>query len=251
MLSRRKEEYHSKIADASRLTKNSEAKSIHDEIKTKEPGLEKLLVYDSYRHGCLIEHFLAPGSSSDFRNGFDDLGDFVTSAFEWGWNQEDGALRLAFLGSVLGKPVRLKKTLAVSPGSSDLKVTYSLTNESSEELRFRFASEWAFHLLAPNAPDRYYESQGQKLPSPAMNSAGCLARSSSIRLVDEYLKLAIGLEPVDADEVARYPLETVSMSEGGFERMFQGSILMPIWNLQLNPGKTWTREMTVRFELIS
>ncbi len=260
IVSRRKEDYHAKIAQAYHGEGSVATASIHDGLQAKEAGLEKLLVYDWYRHGCLIEHFLPPESSPDRQRGFEELGNFVTSAFEWGWNKKEGLLRLTCMGSVAGKSIRMTKELGLSSASQDLKVTYSLTNESDEFVRFNFASEWAFHLLAPDAPDRYYESNGQKLAWPAMNSSGSISlplpRSGAgerlnIRLVDEYLKLAIGIEAQDADEIVRFPLETISMSEGGFERMFQGSIVMPVWNVELAPGAEWNTQLIVTFEQLS
>ncbi len=250
VLSRHKEAYHSKIESALLGASSTGATSIHEEMRAKEAGLEKLLTYDSYRHGCMIEHFLALGDLPDLQKGIDELGNFVTSGFEWGWNEREGCLRQSCAGSVLGKPVRMMKEFSMSALGGDLKVTYSLTNESPDEIRFRFASEWAFHLLAPDAPDRYYESNGKKLVWPAMNSAGSLLQASNICLVDEYLKLAIGIETMGADEIARFPIETVSMSEGGFERMFQGSIVMPIWDVELSPGAEWNAALTVKFEVL-
>ena len=34
----------------------------------------------------------------------------------------------------------------------------------------------------------------------------------------------------------RFPLETASQSEGGFEKTYQGSVLAPVWNVALTPG---------------
>ncbi len=247
IVSRRKEAYHSKIGEANRNSQQG-ATSIHEGVKAKEAGLENLLTYDWYRHGCLIEHFLPIDSQPEWQKGFEEVGDFVTSRFEWGWNKRDHILRLERGGVVFGKAIRMTKELQVSPNSWDFKVTYGLTNESGGDLRFRMASEWAFHLLAPDAPDRYYESNGTKLASPAMNSAGTI-NSSNIRLVDEYLKLAIAIDG-NSNEIVRYPIETVSMSEGGFERVFQGSIVMPTWNIELRSGNDWNGSINLKFEAL-
>jgi alpha-amylase len=40
------------------------------------------------------------------------------------------------------------------------------------------------------------------------------------------------------------PIDTVSNSEDGFERMYQGSALLLSWPVRLEPGKTWTRTIT-------
>jgi len=42
------------------------------------------------------------------------------------------------------------------------------------------------------------------------------------------------------------PIETVSESEDGFERVYQGSQIMPIWTAHIEPGATWTAEAVLR-----
>ena len=249
-ISRHKEAYHKKITKAASASEEGGSKSIHDLIETKEAGLEKLLVYDWYRHGCAIEHFLVPDVNiEDLRAmRFEECGSFVTSAFEWGWNLA-GSLKLARSGTVRQNgrnyPLRLTKLLSMDAKDSQLKVTYTLTNESEEPLRFRFGSEWTFNLLAGSAHDRYYESSGKKLEEPEMNSAGFLMGSGNIRLVDGFLQLSIDIAADKASTIARFPIESVSLSEGGFERIFQGSIVMPMWDVQLSPKGTWNGNLIV------
>src|SRR5204863_1041111 len=112
------------------------------------------------------------------------------------------------------------------------EVTYRLTNDSEEALRYQLASEWALNLLAPTAHDRYFETNGVRLEHSTMNSSGSV-RSGNLRLVDEYLRLAIRVEVGGASEIIRYPLESISNSEAGFERIFQGSIMLPVWSLDI------------------
>jgi hypothetical protein len=40
------------------------------------------------------------------------------------------------------------------------------------------------------------------------------------------------------------PIDTVSNSENGFERMYQGSALLLSWLVRLAPGEDWTRTVT-------
>ncbi|MBI5695067.1 MAG: DUF1926 domain-containing protein, partial [Nitrospirae bacterium] len=37
----------------------------------------------------------------------------------------------------------------------------------------------------------------------------------------------------------RFPVETVSQSEAGYERVFQSSCLTPVWRVSLAPGVPW------------
>ncbi len=50
-------------------------------------------------------------------------------------------------------------------------------------------------------------------------------------------------------EVAWFPVETVSNSEAGFERQYQGSCLLLRWPLALAPGES--RKVGVRFDVSS
>ena len=249
IISRRPEAIHSKLAHAALENEGGGSTSIHEQVKTKEAGLERHLVYDPYRHGCLIEHFLdASAAPADLRAmRFEELGDFVTSRFEWGWSSKERNLRMTRSGRVSGNPVSLTKDLSFQETGTRLGVTYALTNESQADLRLRFASEWAFNLLAGSAPDRYYESDGKQLDEPALNRTGSTS-GTNLRLVDHYLKLAIDLRPQGADEIVRFPIESISMSEGGFERIFQGSIMMPVWTIELAPGERRELNLRVAFE---
>ncbi|HWF43451.1 MAG TPA: alpha-amylase/4-alpha-glucanotransferase domain-containing protein [Candidatus Kapabacteria bacterium] len=264
IISRREEPYHKKITQAAQNTERGESKSIHDIVETKEAGLEKLIVYDWYRHGCAIEHILdADVTIEDLRAmRFHERGNFVTSAFDWSWNTTDdrSSLTLSCLGSVYQDsqsiPLRLTKNLEIGEETGELRMAYTLTNESERPLRLKFASEWVFHLLAGAAHDRYYESNGKKLDEPNMNSAGFLtfaensgSTSCNLRLVDGFLQMSIELRAEGASAsptmLARFPIESVSLSEAGFERGFQGSIVMPIWDLELGPGSEWSGGITI------
>jgi alpha-amylase len=40
-------------------------------------------------------------------------------------------------------------------------------------------------------------------------------------------------------ELWRFPIETVSQSEGGFERAYQSSVIFPHWGVPLKPEGVW------------
>ena len=42
-----------------------------------------------------------------------------------------------------------------------------------------------------------------------------------------------------------YPVETISNSEGGFERIYQGFCVMPLWRIILMPGEEWKEELRI------
>jgi hypothetical protein len=40
-------------------------------------------------------------------------------------------------------------------------------------------------------------------------------------------------------------VETVSLSESGFERIYQGAALLVAWPVRLRPGETWAASLRV------
>ena len=79
-------------------------------------------------------------------------------------------------------------------------------------------------------------------------STGETNNVNQVSLVDEWLKLKLTLVFSRSASLWRAPVETVSQSEGGFERVYQSSMVMPIWRLSLPPGKSWEAEIRLKIE---
>ena len=94
-------------------------------------------------------------------------------------------------------------------------------------------------MLAGDAPDRYYWIAGADLKDPRLASSGQTDQVSSFGLRDEYQGLDIALALDKPATLWRFPIETVSQSEGGFERVYQSSVVFPNWKLELKAGGGW------------
>jgi alpha-amylase len=87
--------------------------------------------------------------------------------------------------------------------------------------------QWNLTLSAGDAPGRYLQLPGH----PSLGSSGRLGEVSEVRLVDEWLALEARLSWSPGAELAWGPVETVSVSEAGFERIYQGLALLLTWPL--------------------
>jgi alpha-amylase len=114
-----------------------------------------------------------------------------------------------------------------------------------EKRKTNFGIELNINLLAGDAPDRYYDIRGHQLEDRKLASVGELQNVSEIQLIDEWVGIKVVLKTDRNFNLWRFPVETVSLSEGGFERIFQGSCLLLYWPLDLEPG----REFRVNVEL--
>jgi len=79
-------------------------------------------------------------------------------------------------------------------------------------------------------------------------STGETNNVSRVSLVDEWLKLKLTLAFSQPAALWRAPVETVSQSEAGFERVYQSSMVMPLWRISLRPGAAWETTITVAIE---
>jgi alpha-amylase len=55
-----------------------------------------------------------------------------------------------------------------------------------------------------------------------------------VGLKDEWLKIHARLDATEEARVMRYPIETISLSEGGFERVYQGSCVVMLFEVELS-----------------
>lgn len=249
-LTRRREYYHDKIARCGKDTCG--AKTIHERVAVKEEGLQYHLQYDWYNRGSLLDHFLGSGVdlSSFMKSEYYEAGDFVLGAYGMKSEKQGGiaTVSLEREGTVEGLGVRVRKELVARAGEGGFTVRYQIANISNEELNTTHGSEFNFSLLAGNAPDRYYDMPGHTLDRRHLASTGETNNVSVVSIVDEWLRLRLTLSFSQPAVLWRAPIETVSQSEAGFERVYQSSLVMPLWRLSLGAGKLWDVEIQVKIE---
>ena len=242
VMSRRPESYHRKLEHASASGGGEQVKSIHDIVRVKEEGLEKALRYDSHDRRCFLDHFLADGTTlDDFIAGRGrEIGDFLGSPYELTSEEttpERLTLKLERAGRIISGeraiPISLGKELRVADDSG-IEACYRIRSEEGEPVPALFAVELNVTLLAGDAEDRYYEIPGIEVGDKRMNSAGAVEAVSLVRLVDRWMHIAIVMQYKPAATLWRFPIETVSQSEGGFEKTYQGSCVAAVWPLAAN-----------------
>jgi alpha-amylase/alpha-mannosidase (GH57 family) len=256
-MTRRREGYHSRLTEAKEAD-DSEGGSIHDRIETKEKGLGEYLIYDWYRRASLLDHFFNSDVNTEMfaRNDYKELGDFVDQPFsaELVKKEDRVALAMARDGHIwVGKiwaPVVLGKLLILYADSARFDVLYRIDNRSKEKLSMSFGVETAWAMLAGNSPDRFYHVNGSKPNNSAMISSGVTPSSETISIRDEAFNYVVNIRTDRKLDWWRFPIETISLSEGGFERNYQQSTVMPVMGLDLEPGGSTGLLLSVRIDKI-
>ena len=156
--------------------------------------------------------------------------------------EPDGEVELALGPTALdGLPLAVEKRIRIGAEGAGLRARYSLTWSGDEPIEGTWAVQLNLALTAGDAPGRYYRLQG----SPSLGSRGSLARAANLILVDEWIGCAVEIGWSGTGGVGWAPIETVSLSEAGFERIYQGSAVLVSWPLALPPGGRWEGELRI------
>ena len=263
VLSRRREAYHEPLLEAEEAAPGSPepkgddtgaVRSIHDELKAKEPGLAALLAFDPHCRGGLQEQ-LVPREASlpDYAaSALAPAGDFLLSPWQASVEQtkETVTVRLNRRGRLtLGDqsfPLRLEKAVTVPRRGQQVAVRYRVENEG-QEVSFLLASEWNLNpIQAPDGDDRIQtlRVKGKKRSLAESGQAEGVRRAAVVGSAG----VALVAELAQSCTLWHFPVESVSNSEGGLERVNQGACLAFLFDLHLAPGEsrelslTWTLE---------
>lgn len=249
-LARRPEAYHAQIARAlpARDLANQPPTALGQRAVVKEAGLERFLHYDWYRRMSLLDHFLHPDTRLETLQNmsYGEQGDFINQPYDLQTREtEDGVeISLSRDGHVwVGPefwPVRVRKAIRVPREGAGYTVDYELTNLWDRPVALWFGIEFNVNMRSGTGQGRaYYSETGRQLEPAHPASMAEETHIGEIGLRDEALGVDIHLGwSVDAT-LWRFPVETVSRSEGGFERVYQSSVLVPNWRLTLGESAVW------------
>ena len=223
-LSRRHEPYHDKLRLPhlhAATSSGSGVASIHDALGVKEHNLESYLVYDDHRRSAFLDYGL---------QSLPSLQEVTRSTW--------GERRLWSLG-----PYQLERAVSGKGGGKAASVTM-----------MRRVSGWHMRKTVAMASQRpavtcLYELEGPEVPVVALEFNLSLRDERWLTAAQQHLQVRrfdvvepavdvgvrLAIEP--AATLLSFPIETVSESEGGLERTFQGICLLLLWTL--NGAGTW------------
>jgi len=105
-----------------------------------------------------------------------------------------------------------------------------------------------FGLQAGHAEDRYYYVPGNEIDDPYLDSTGELKNLSKLGIRDEWRKLDIVIKTETPCVFWRTPVDTISLSEAGFERVYQNSVVFP--NIRFKLHDSWQYKLSLQLKKI-
>lgn len=209
--------------------------SVNEKLRAAEAELRKELAYDWHPRMCLLDHFLHPDTSLEsFRKAsYGEQGDFVTG--EYSCAHSEDAAGLTLLLSREGKvwsgdaslPLRVEKDVLLRHDGS-WRAQYRVTNLGAHKGEFWFGPELA---LAFSGRERCL--------------AGEMKGVTKHAFPDPYYG-GVELEFSEPLDLWGFPLETISRSEEGAEKTYQGSVLLAHARRCLEAGASFSFWLEVR-----
>jgi 4-alpha-glucanotransferase len=252
---RRPEAYHARLREAAGKPATGAVASIHEQTRVKEPGLERFLRYDRWpRHAFRVLLFDPARTHADYENLElrEDFG-FAGGAYtiknsaphEVELFRAD-SLDLHGKSEASASKILLIKQYSFSPAPNGFEMACEITVKLKQLLEKPVALgiESIVNLLAPTEPDRFFET-----PSGRTNLrfSGTLP-GPILRMEDGWQRVRVALHAPLVDEFWVAPIETVSESEEGFERVYQGSQILAVWRPPISTQKTWSTRLAWRIE---
>ncbi|MEK6680526.1 MAG: alpha-amylase/4-alpha-glucanotransferase domain-containing protein [Nitrospirota bacterium] len=257
LLARRKEGYHHKLKKVKNNTEDAaEPVSIHHIVKSKEEGIERFLFYDRYNRYSFLDHFIDSSTTPESfsRGDYKELGDFIDlpytiEEFSFFKNKTAGYVILRRDGGIyndtIARPITIRKRFSFNGNSGMINCNYSLINRGNAQIETLFGIEFNLTLLAGRDESRYYILQDREDEKRLMEAAGDFNDVDKIGLRDKWSGIEVDISYSEKSRLWVYPVETVSQSEDGFERTYQGTAFLPIWRLNLKPQEEWDMNISL------
>ena len=251
---RRPEAYHARLREIAQNPSGVVA-SIHEQTRVKEPGLERFLRYDRWpRHTFRIFLFDPMRTHADYENlelqedaGF--AGGNYSVLRSSGRDAElmrESALAPHGVTSPQEPVLSVSKLFSFGPAPRGCEVACEvrITPQATLEKPLAVGIESVVNLLAPEELDRFFQTPSGP---QTLRYTGCLP-GPTLRMEDGWQRLRIALHAPGAEMFWIAPIETVSESEEGFERVYQGSQILAVWKPALTTTKPWAGHLFWRIE---
>jgi len=244
-IQRRPEAYHARLRDAAKTAVPGTVASIHEQTRVKEPGLERFLRYDRWpRHAFRVMLFDPRRTQADYETlELQEEPGFAGGAYNVRSSSSSEAqllredeLKLVAKGAAVPR-LSVAKRFSFVPAAQGCEVACEIGLKTKQALAAPLAVglESVINLLAPNEPDRFFETpQGPR----HLRFSGVLP-GPMLRMEDGWQRVRIVLHAPGAKEFWIAPIETVSESEEGFERVYQGSQILAVWHPSLVANEPW------------
>jgi len=206
--------------------------SIHN--IAREQGLDPSdFVTDPHKKMSFIDHFLEEGISFDdfVMNRYTELGDFAYRPYFFKNNTDGGRVTLScsreanLQVSDRRFPFHVRKRYELAGGANILKIVIELTDLSVLPCQVKYGLEFSIGEI-PGEADGRYMIINQSGPGNRLGAPGAGKDVFNLLIRDEWRGFTADIIFSMPVTLWFYPIHTHSQSEGGFEKIYQGTTFL-------------------------
>ncbi|MGQ9842588.1 MAG: alpha-amylase/4-alpha-glucanotransferase domain-containing protein [Spirochaetota bacterium] len=218
VIARRKEAYHQLLSQLNEEDLNNHTvKSIHDMVTVKEKGLKRYLVYDSSRrYSCKELLFTAMPSAEALM--FNTIDYIDCSHYPYTYAIHNHSI---ISDSLRDSLPAISKTISIHDTDPTIALHYTISSFNGV-----LGIECNVNMLAPHAKECHYIVEGMSAEESYLDSIGMINNITRYAIVDNNRNATFSVQASRPATLLRYPLYTVSQSDSGFEKNFQGSCVV-------------------------
>jgi hypothetical protein len=215
-LRRQEEYYHEKIKNQTGEGDTGETKTIHDRLEIKDRSVLNAMFFDKNRRTSFIEHLFNKDIDINdvIRSDYEDTYDLAGSLYEFTTEGNDVVTAKVSAGSG-NDTITVCKTFNIK--RDGISVDYDLSDLDREivaiEVNLTFLGS-PFSEIIINKKKGHVKNKGKH------------ANLKNFRLIDNNTNLMAKFGFDKKIDLWHYPVETVSLSEEGAEKVFQGVCLL-------------------------
>lgn len=246
-LARRYEAYHRPSEETNSDSTGNNIPSIH-EIGKDIRAIGRYLIYDRHPRYSFIDHLL-PESVNWQDIAFNrheeylDFGDRNFLLVSHQCNEQAAHLVLECDAQIAqGKSIKLKKEFRVS-NSRAISTDYTLHKSANGLPPLLFATEINLTLLAGHDVSRYYQWGDVGRGKVLMDARETITESAELLLIDEAFGFRVRIKTEPSARWMMQPIETISQSEKGFDKLYQGSNIWISWK------PLWSKDENANFSV--
>ena len=145
--------------------------------------------------------------------------------------------------TIAGAAVTVTKRLMIGDDrrAPTLDLRVDLEHRDGPPIDVRLGVEWSTTMLGGGGnPAAWWDAAGERT---GHDVAGTADGMTTIAQGNDHIGISVTTTTDEPADAWWAPIETVSNSENGFERVYQGSGLLLSWPLRLGPGETWSRSV--------
>jgi hypothetical protein len=145
------------------------------------------------------------------------------------------------------QPVTINKVFNFEKEMSHFEVTYILSHPSATPVPLRFGVEMVLGFDGGEDLQQCAVLFNDDPTRRSLNSIAAADHVDSYHADNRLRGLSLSTEfSQQATSVWWFPLESIRLAEQGYERSYQGTVFLCLWNVVVPPERTWTVSIVQR-----